>query len=100
MSVNKQIDSGELRQIAKSVFPTQFEPGSLADRLLKEGHKEGHKKGRKEGREEGKLAGQVQLLQQLLSEPIHDDATLVRLSKESLIGLIEQLQQRLRDRPA
>ena len=38
-------------QTLKSVFPTQFEPGSLADRLLSQG--------RQEGREEGNLAGKM-----------------------------------------
>jgi hypothetical protein len=41
MSVNKDIDSQQYKQTLKSVFPTQFEPGSLADRLLIQGREEG-----------------------------------------------------------
>jgi len=45
MSANKQINSQQYRQTLKSVFPTQFEPGSLADRLLIQGREEGHQLG-------------------------------------------------------
>ncbi len=48
MSLDKNIDSQQYKQTLKSVFPTQFEPGSLADRLLIQ------------GREEGRLAGTIQ----------------------------------------
>ena len=41
MSVNKNISESEYKQTLKSVFPTQFEPGSLADRLLTQGREEG-----------------------------------------------------------
>jgi|694.fasta_scaffold00576_40 flagellar biosynthesis/type III secretory pathway protein FliH len=35
------------------VFPTQIEPGSIADQLLKRGRQEGFEEGRQEGFEEG-----------------------------------------------
>jgi predicted transposase YdaD len=71
MSVNKNISESEYKQTLKSVFPTQFEPGSLADRLLTQGREEGREKGFEEGREEGreeglergKMAGKIQLIQ-------------------------------------
>ncbi len=31
MSVNKELDSPQYKQTLKSVFPTQFEPGSLCN---------------------------------------------------------------------
>ncbi len=55
-------DAPRYKQTLKSVFPTQFEPGSLADRLLIQ------------GREEGKLAGKIQTFQELLlGEPVSTD---------------------------
>ena len=50
MAVNKQIGSEELSKIVQSVFPTQIEPGSLADRLLTEGEARGMEKGMLGGR--------------------------------------------------
>ncbi|MEM9826186.1 MAG: Rpn family recombination-promoting nuclease/putative transposase [Planctomycetota bacterium] len=37
MAVNKEIDDQQYKQTLASVFPTQFEVGSLADRLLTRG---------------------------------------------------------------
>ena len=61
MSVNKNIDSQQYKQTLKSVFPTQFEPGSLADRLLIQGREEGEQM----GLERGKLTGKIQMLLEL-----------------------------------
>jgi hypothetical protein len=47
MSVNKDMDSPQYKQTLKSVFPTQFEPGSLADRLLIQGREEGRRRSRR-----------------------------------------------------
>ena len=57
MSVNKNIDSNEYKQTLASVFPTQFEPGSLADRLLIQGREEGARKaGKRVGRKAARRA--------------------------------------------
>lgn len=50
-AANKDIDAQQYKQTLKSVLPTQFEPGSLADRLLIQG--------RKEGLERGILSGKI-----------------------------------------
>jgi len=96
MAVNKSMDSQQYKQTLQSVFPTQFEPGSLADRLLTQGREEG----RQEGLERGKLAGRVQMLQELLGEPVMSDQELEAFDSPSLASLITQLQQRLRSRDA
>ena len=92
MSVNKDIDSQQYKQTLKSVFPTQFEPGSLADRLLIQGREEG----RKEGREEGKLAGKIQTLQELLGDAVSTDDELLSRDRETLTTELTGLQARLR----
>ncbi len=104
MSVNKSIDSQEYKQTLKSILPVQYEPGSLADRLLNQGREEGRKEGRQEGRQEGLqegrqegiLAGKIQTLQELLGEPISTDIELERLDIEALTVRLAELQQRLR----
>ncbi len=99
MSVNKNIDSQQYKQTLKSVFPTQFEPGSLADRLLIQGRKEGRKEGRREeGREEGKLAGKIQTLQELLGDAVTSDDALLARDRDKLTAELNSLQERLRRR--
>lgn len=94
MSVNKNISESDYKQTLKSVFPTQFEPGSLADRLLTQGREEGLE----EGLERGKMAGKIQLMQELLGEEVATDDKLRNLDEISLTNLLVELQQRLRDR--
>jgi hypothetical protein len=40
MTVNKNMDHEQYKQTLASILPTQFEPGSLADRLLIKGREE------------------------------------------------------------
>ena len=80
------MDETVYKQTLKEVFPTQFEPGSLADRLLLR------------GREEGKLIGQIQVFQELLGEEVmtleqFDDWDSIALAK-----LLMELKQRWRNR--
>ena len=100
MSVNKNIDSQQYKQTLRSVFPTQFEPGSLADRLLIQGREEGREEGREAGLERGKLAGKVQMLEELLGVPPTPDAELESADLAALTARLAELQQRLRDRPS
>jgi hypothetical protein len=92
MSVNKNIDSQQYKQTLKSVLPTQFEPGSLADRLLIQG--------REEGREEGKLAGKIQTLRELLGDAVTSDDELLSRDRDTLTTELASLQVRLRSRDA
>jgi len=98
MAVNKEIGQVEFGNIVTSVFPTQIEPGSLADRLLKEGEEEGMEKGMVKGIEKGKLVGKVQTLQELLNVSVSPDVELRERSLEELVMLVDQLRQQLRRR--
>ena len=104
MAVNKNLDSQHYKQTLESVFPTQFEVGSLADRLLIQGREEGQKIGREIGREEGvlrgKLAGTIQTMQQILQVTVSTDSELLSADIAELHGLVADLQQRVRDRQA
>ncbi len=96
MSVNKNIDSQQYKQTLKSVFPTQFEPGSLADRLLIQGREEGEQI----GLEKGKLTGKIQMLEELLGDTPTMDAEFEACGLDALTTQLAVLQQRLRDRQA
>ena len=94
MSVNKNIDSQYYKQTLKSVFPTQFEPGSLADRLLIQGREEGREEGRKS------VVTTIQMLEELLGEEITATDRLMKQELDTLTEKVASLQQRLRDRKA
>ncbi len=106
MSVNKDLTPDGYKQTVASVFPTLFEPGSLADRLLSQGRDEGKVEGKiegkvegeKEGIKKGKLTGKVQLLQELLGEPVSTDEELETKSPSDLQKWVSDLQKRLRER--
>ena len=108
MAVNKNLDSQHYKQTLESVFPTQFEVGSLADRLLIQGREEGQKIGQEIGREigreegvlRGKLAGTIQTMQQILQVTVSTDSELLSADIAVLHGLVADLQQRVRDRQA
>ena len=88
MTVNKNIDSEQYKSTLASILPTQFEPGSLADRLLTQ------------GREEGELIGKILLMQELLGDSLSTRRELLIQSSDSLTTQLAELQQRLRDRQA
>ena len=90
MSVDKNIDSQQYKQTLKSLLPTQFEPGSLADRLMIQG--------REEGREEGKLAGKIQTIQELLGDAVTADDELLSRDRDTLTTQLASLQARLQRR--
>ncbi|MFO0978058.1 MAG: Rpn family recombination-promoting nuclease/putative transposase [Planctomycetaceae bacterium] len=110
MTVNKNIDHEQYKQTLASILPTQFEPGSLADRLLIQGREEGQKigelsglrKGREEGREEGEkigeLIGKVQLLEELLGATVTSRSDLLASDPETLLNRVTSLQAELRKR--
>lgn len=102
MTVNKNIDQEQYKQTLASILPTQFEPGSLADRLLIQGREEGERmgleKGERMGLEKGELVGKVRMLQELLGDTPTPAADLADLKAPVLTSHLVELQQRLRDR--
>ena len=102
MTVNKNIDQEQYKQTLASILPTQFEPGSLADRLLIQGREEGERmgleKGERMGLEKGELVGKVRMLQELLGDVLTPAADLADLEAPVLTSRLVELQQRLRDR--
>ena len=89
MATNKEIDADEFRAAlataAEEILGTQIEPGSLADRLLRQG--------REEGQRRGELIGRLQLLSELLGEQCSAD--IGNMSLEELQALAQDLQLRL-----
>ena len=121
MAVNKSIDVQQYKQTVASVFPTQFEPGSLADRLLIRGRNEGRQQGIEQGLEQGREQGReqgieqgiergleqgrktalidtVRMLEDLLGVSVTTKETLTTQSVDALTATMTQLRQRLRDR--
>lgn len=81
-------------RIVQSVFPTQIEPGSIADRLIKQGREEG----REEGVEKGVVVGKIQTLQELVGDPVSSRAVLLAVDLSELEQSLAELQRRLRKR--
>ena len=94
MTVNKNIDGEQYKQTLSSILPTQFEPGSLADRLLIQGREEG----REEGEKIGELVGKVQLLEELLGAKVTSKSDLLASDPETLRNRVISLQAELRKR--
>jgi len=69
------------------VFPTQIEPGSIADQLLKRGRKEGFEEGLKEARQEAMQEFEIsciQILQECLGVPVESTSSLQSCSLDEL----------------
>lgn len=77
----------------QKIFPTQIEPGSIADEYMK--------KGRQEGKQEGLKEGQIQLiqtLQEILGLPLSDASTFQDRSLDQLQAITSELRQQVRER--
>ena len=69
------------------VFPTQIEPGSIADQLLKRGRQEGFEEGLEEGRQEAMQEFEIsciQILQECLGVPVESTSSLQSCSLDEL----------------
>jgi flagellar biosynthesis/type III secretory pathway protein FliH len=69
------------------VFPTQIEPGSIADQLLKRGRKEGFEEGLKAARQEAMQEFEIsciQILQECLGVPVESTSSLQSCSLDEL----------------
>jgi len=85
------------------VFPTQIEPGSIADQLLKRGRQEGFEEGLEEARQEAMQEFEIsciQILQECLGVPVESTSSLQSCSLDELrlktADLRSQIQRRLK----
>jgi len=98
MGVNRFMSLEEMDRIVQSVFPTQIERGSIADRLIKQGEEKGREEGREEGVEKGLIIGKVQTLQELIGDQVSPIEKLLELDIPRLEQMLFGLQDRLRRR--
>ena len=98
ISVNKTMDNQQYKQTLESILPTQFEVGSLADRLLTRGRAEGREEGLQEGMERGNLTGKIQVLSEMLGDPPVSVAELQKCNQAELEVMLKELQDRLHRR--
>jgi hypothetical protein len=92
-TVSPSIPMETLAMTIQKIFPTQIEPGSIADQYIK--------KGRQEGRQEGLKEGEIHLiqtLQEISGVPISDPAMLQDRSLEQLQAITAELRKQFRDR--
>jgi predicted transposase/invertase (TIGR01784 family) len=104
-TVSPSIPLETLAMTIQKIFPTQIEPGSIADEYMKKGRLEGIQEGRHEGKQEGKQEGlkegQIQLiqtLQEILGLPLSDASTFQDRSLDQLQAITAELRQQVRER--
>jgi len=104
-TVSPSIPMETLAMTIQKIFPTQIEPGSIADEYIKKGRLEGIQEGRQEGKQEGKQEGlkegQIQLiqtLQEILGLPLSDASTFQDRSLDQLQAITAELRQQVRER--
>lgn len=89
MATNSNIDEQQYKQTLVSVFPTQFEPGSVIDRVLTEGIEK--------GQQQGHLVCKIQLTQAMLGEPESFEKELYDKEVSVLKTILDSLEMRLKD---
>jgi predicted transposase/invertase (TIGR01784 family) len=92
-SASPLIPLEKLTMTIEKLFHTQVEPGSIADRFIKQGRQEGRQEGLKEGE-----IHLIQTLQEIFGLPISDPAMLQDRSLEQLQAITTELRQQIRDR--
>jgi flagellar biosynthesis/type III secretory pathway protein FliH len=80
----------------QKIFPTQIEPGSIADEYMKKGRQEGKQEGLKEGQIQ--LIQLIQTLQEILGLPLSDASTFQDRSLDQLQAITSELRQQVRER--
>ena len=122
MSTNQDLTNAQVQEIVDELLSVQYEPGSLVDRLYRQGHSEGLTKGLAEGltkglaegkaeglakgkaeglangTERGIVIGRIQLLQQLLGLEVSSKDYLLQLNLPQIHDLATSLQQQLKDK--
>jgi predicted transposase YdaD len=86
-----------LAMTIQKIFPTQIEPGSIADEYMKKGRQEGKQEGKQEGLKEGQIQ-LIQTLQEILGLPLSDASTFQDRSLDQLQAITAELRQQVRDR--
>ncbi len=103
LATSQSIPMEKLRMTVQKIFPTQIEPGSLADQLIQKGREKGIVEGREEGRQEGREEGEIRLiqaLQEILGVPVSDEVSLKKLSLEQLRSVTTELRSKIQQRPS
>lgn len=114
MSTNQDLSETQVQEIVAELLSVEYEPGSLVDRLYRQGHSEGLTKGHAEGiaeglaigkaeglangTERGIVIGRIQLLQQLLGLDISSNDDLVQLKLPQVHDLAASLERRLKEK--
>jgi len=102
MSTNQDLSETQVQEIVAELLSVEYEPGSLVDRLYRQGHSEGPTKGHAEGlangTERGIIIGRIQLLQQLLGLTITPSDELTHLDLEPIRELANSLERRLKEK--
>jgi predicted transposase YdaD len=108
-SASPLIPMEKLTMTIQKIFRTQVEPGSIADRFIKQGRQEGLQEGIQEGIQkgiqkgiqEGLKTGQIELIQtlrEILGLPISDGSQFEDRTLEELQTITSELRQQLRYR--
>jgi hypothetical protein len=104
-TVSPSIPMETLAMTIQKIFPTQIEPGSIADQYITKGRQEGIQEGRQEGRQEGIQEGLkegeihlIQTLQEILGLPLTDASKFQDRSLEQLQTIATELRQQIPDR--
>ncbi|MCY3006461.1 MAG: Rpn family recombination-promoting nuclease/putative transposase [Planctomycetota bacterium] len=96
-TVSPSIPMETLAMTIQKIFPTQIEPGSIADEYMKKGRQEGKQEGKQEGLKEGQIQ-LIQTLQEILGLPLSDASTFQDRSLDQLQAITTELRQQVRER--
>ena len=96
-TVSPSIPMETLAMTIQKIFPTQIEPGSIADEYMKKGRQEGKQEGKQEGLKEGQIQ-LIQTLQEILGLPLSDASTFQDRSLDQMQAITAELRQQVRDR--
>ena len=96
-TVSPSIPMETLAMTIQKIFPTQIEPGSIADEYMKKGRQEGKQEGKQEGLKEGQIQ-LIQTLQEILGLPLSDASTFQDRSLGQLQAITAELRQQVRER--
>lgn len=110
MSTNQDLSETQVQEIVDELLSVQYEPGSLVDRLYRQGHSDGLITGLAEGKAEGLanglangtergiVIGKIQLWQQLLGLDVSSKDSLLQLKLPLLYDLAASLEQRHKEK--